>query len=296
MRNFLLLLFVLFFLSCGSGGGTDGSALGGTEAGNPPALRTVTGTVAQVPGATLVKPQAAVVATCAADTLTVTDTASSASNFQIENDCTFTFLLAFEKAYSIVFTKGSNEYQIIFNNNNAALPEFYFVLSSDSENMTLGVISFVSNEAFPENEPSTQNDQDQDGTNDFDDTDDDNDGTPDASELDCDLDDIPNDYDLDTTMCDDDADSDGIADAVDNCPASSNVSQADNDSDGDGDACDTDDDDDGIPDDGNSSVVIGDPYCNHYTYSYGSCDDNCPTTSNPTQVDLDFDGTGDACE
>ncbi|OGQ06645.1 MAG: hypothetical protein A3G32_02000 [Deltaproteobacteria bacterium RIFCSPLOWO2_12_FULL_40_28] len=274
-RYFLLLFPVLFFLSCGSGGGGSGTGevLGGTEAGNPPALRTITGTVAQVVGGALLTPQAAVVANCTADTLTVTDTAASEANFQIEDDCTFTLSLAFEKAYSIIFIKGSNEYQTIFHNNNTALSEFYFVLSSDSETMNLDVVFFVGSRAFPTNEPAIHNDQDQDGTNDFDDTDDDNDGTLDTSELDCDLDDIPNDYDLETSICDDDADADGIADAVD-----------------------TDDDDDGIPDDGDASGSETDTPCNHYTYSYDACDDNCRTTSNATQIDLDFDGTGDACE
>jgi hypothetical protein len=45
-----------------------------------------------------------------------------------------------------------------------------------------------------------------------------------------------------------DADGDGVADAVDNCPADANADQADNDGDGLGDICDADDDKDGIPD------------------------------------------------
>lgn len=58
-----------------------------------------------------------------------------------------------------------------------------------------------------------------------------------------------------------DADGDGVADSVDNCPAVSNSSQADTDNDGVGDSC-----------------------------------DNCPSLSNPDQADTDADGTGDACE
>ena len=46
-------------------------------------------------------------------------------------------------------------------------------------------------------------------------------------------------------MCDGDADSDGILDAVDNCSLVSNVSQFDLDYDELGDVCDDDDDNDG---------------------------------------------------
>jgi len=43
-------------------------------------------------------------------------------------------------------------------------------------------------------------------------------------------------------------DGDGIPDSKDNCPGTSNPSQADNDGDGEGNACDDDDDNDGMPD------------------------------------------------
>ena len=58
-----------------------------------------------------------------------------------------------------------------------------------------------------------------------------------------------------------DADSDGINDVCDNCPAVSNVVQKDTDRDGIGDAC-----------------------------------DNCPSTVNPDQSDADADGAGDVCD
>jgi len=58
-----------------------------------------------------------------------------------------------------------------------------------------------------------------------------------------------------------DTDSDGIIDALDNCPAEPNAGQEDADSDGVGDVC-----------------------------------DNCAATPNPAQEDTDSDGIGNACE
>ncbi len=71
-----------------------------------------------------------------------------------------------------------------------------------------------------------------------------------------------------------DADSDGIADDVDNCPTDPNTDQADNEGDGVGDVCDDDDDNDGIPD----------------------ATDNCPDIANADQQDTDGDGIGDVCD
>jgi len=94
-----------------------------------------------------------------------------------------------------------------------------------------------------------------------------------------------------------DRDGDGIADAMDNCPAMFNPArpldmgmQADSDMDGEGDTCDVcpldadttmcsvpdplDRDDDGVPD----------------------AMDNCTAAANPDQADADMDGKGDACD
>jgi len=71
-----------------------------------------------------------------------------------------------------------------------------------------------------------------------------------------------------------DLDSDGISDALDNCPSAANPDQADKDGDGLGNACDADDDNDGVLD--------------------GS--DNCPLEINPDQGDADGDGQGNPCD
>jgi PKD repeat protein len=75
-----------------------------------------------------------------------------------------------------------------------------------------------------------------------------------------------------------DADGDGVADGIDNCPNVKNGSQADSDGDGVGDACEsatpTDSDGDGVAD----------------------ATDNCPSVANPDQADSNGNGIGDACE
>jgi hypothetical protein len=76
------------------------------------------------------------------------------------------------------------------------------------------------------------------------------------------------------TFPDADADGDGHADSVDNCPTTINASQRNTDGDAKGDACDPDDDNDGRLD--------------------GA--DNCPREANARQLDTDADGVGDVCD
>jgi len=76
-----------------------------------------------------------------------------------------------------------------------------------------------------------------------------------------------------------DSDSDGVANASDNCLCVYNPDQADSDSDGLGDVCDPTP---GDPDSDGDGVL--------------DTNDNCPTTPNSDQTDSDSDGVGDACD
>ena len=124
-----------------------------------------------------------------------------------------------------------------------------------------------------------------------------------------------------------DLDGDGVDNVVDNCPSTSNPSQADNDgdnvgnkcdncrfvantdqldSDGDGigDACDTcpNDPDNDIDGDGICGDVDNCPFVSNGNQGdrdgdgVGNLCDNCPLTSNPDQADMDGNGIGDACD
>lgn len=115
-----------------------------------------------------------------------------------------------------------------------------------------------------------------------------------------------------------DTDGDGVNDENDNCPSVSNANQADLDGDGAGDVCDPDIDGDGTANgadafptnpaewadsDGDGVGNNSDAFPNDPTESVdsdadgvGDNGDNCRTTSNSGQADLDGDGVGDACD
>ena len=94
--------------------------------------------------------------------------------------------------------------------------------------------------------------------------------------------------------CKPDADSDGITDELDNCPAIANPGQEDTDGDGVGNAC------DGCPDDPDKTAagVCGCGIADTDTDSDGvfDCIDNCPSVSNADQLNTDGDPTGDVCD
>jgi len=81
-----------------------------------------------------------------------------------------------------------------------------------------------------------------------------------------------------------DADGDGVADDVDNCPATPNTDQQDADADGFGDACD------------NCATTANADQADTDGDGRGDACDNCPTTPNADQQDTDGDGLGDACD
>ena len=84
-----------------------------------------------------------------------------------------------------------------------------------------------------------------------------------------------------STACCVDADTDGICDALDNCPGLANPTQEDVDADGIGDVCDV------CPLD-KYNDVDGDGVCGDI--------DNCPGIANPLQEDTNSNSVGDACE
>jgi hypothetical protein len=124
------------------------------------------------------------------------------------------------------------------------------------------------------------------------DADSDNDGVDDGTEVGAGTDPgNPNDFPVQ------DADGDGVPDALDDCPTVPNLVQTDTDGDGAGDACDADDDADGVPDGVDVCPLVADlAQGDGDDDGVGDACDNCPALANADQANHDPDGLGDACD
>ena len=91
-----------------------------------------------------------------------------------------------------------------------------------------------------------------------------------------------------------DMDTDGVGDICDNCSGHANGDQEDADDDGMGDACDACPIDPEKIEPGECGCGIADSDID--IDSVFDCNDNCLSTWNPEQADLDADGQGDACD
>ncbi len=196
---FFLLIAIVLYSGCGGG-----SAEGGTEFGNP--TRVVQGVVVEE-GESFLKKQTTD-SDCPADTVIATDSSAQTTIVAIdESDCFFDMELTADKGYVISFVLNDEFVATLIVQKNSSSLRSHVVFIAEAEIvMDLGDITIIDNEAFPENEPYTQNDQDDDGIDDFSDEDDEGDGVSDDEEEDCDLDGFLDYFDFDNSDCESDED------------------------------------------------------------------------------------------
>jgi hypothetical protein len=201
----LLAVALASFLGAGlaGAGGCGTNATGGSEAGNP--SRTIAGSLALTSAAAVLTVDQASASTptgCPADTIVAVDSRSQEQTSPVGADCSFSFDLFFNKAYSIRFRlNGVDVGGMVFQNSPDRFPSPVMQLSEQSDDVSLGLIVVNDGQSKPENEPAAQIDTDGDGILDIDDPDDDNDGILDVDEADCDLDGIIDDFDDDNSNC-----------------------------------------------------------------------------------------------
>lgn len=178
------------------------AADGGSEFGNP--TRPVTGRLTTASEGLALK---SAVTDCPADTVIATDSLAQTVSASVETDCSFTLSLTVGKAYVISFSLGDVFVAtLVLNNSPATLSSKTIIISEGESAIDLGMITISGKKALPESQAALQNDQDANGTSDFDDADDDGDGVPDEEEEDCDLDGFIDDYDDDISTCEDNGD------------------------------------------------------------------------------------------
>lgn len=203
-RFFIKLIFILLlidFLAGCSQSAPPSELIGGAEAGNPPApaTRAVKGVVSEPD--LWVKDEDSV-NSCFADKVVAVNTEGEEKMEDVDEQCAFSIGLLPKMAYMFSFEKENEDIaSLTFNHDDETYPSSYMYLAEGDEDIDLGLIIFEGDEAFPEYEPSEQNDQDGDGINDNEDPDDDNNGINDADEIDCDLDGLWDLYDNDLESC-----------------------------------------------------------------------------------------------
>lgn len=123
---------------------------------------------------------------CFADGVIALDAKGNSKKTAVDNACDFNLELDTGKAYAINFTRGEKFVaSLIFDRGFGNEKGKTFYLSSATEELDLGNITFVDGDASPQNNPLDANDWDGDGESDLVDLDDDGDQIEDMREYDC---------------------------------------------------------------------------------------------------------------